>query len=258
MKIPKDMTPGTIFPTKKWGNAKILSYTDHRNILVEFIETGYRNTVRSEFIRTGRVKDPFVATNNSVGFIGVGPYSSGKDIKEYMFWSNLLERSYCPKLKKRAPTYANVSCSPEWHNFQEFAEWCQWQVGFKEDGWHLDKDLLCSKEKIYSPETCVFLPIEINSFLSTTNSNGLAQGVYKSENSFRVTVKDCFGNKISRRFRTERLASDFYQENKKQILLKLLEKFGEKLDPRAVFALEEKYIRKSETFNGNTIQLLSR
>jgi len=28
--------------------------------------------------------------------------------------------------------------------------------------WHLDKDIICSNCKIYSPETCMFIPSEIN------------------------------------------------------------------------------------------------
>ena len=53
-------------------------------------------------------------------------------------------------------------------------------------GWHLDKDILIKGNKIYSPETCCFVPQEVN-ILFIKNSKrreGLPIGVYKQKNSF--------------------------------------------------------------------------
>lgn len=33
------------------------------------------------------------------------------------------------------------------------------------EGWHLDKDILLKGNKVYSPETCAFVPAKINSLL---------------------------------------------------------------------------------------------
>lgn len=54
------------------------------------------------------------------------------------------------------------------------------------EGFEIDKDLLSNKnKKLYSPETCVFLPREINRFLcKTTNKKSqLPLGVYVSGGS---------------------------------------------------------------------------
>ena len=68
------------------------------------------------------------------------------------------------------PSYRNVELCEEWRDIDVFAEWFKEQdrLGFFQKGWHIDKDLLSPKgKKIYSPETCVFLPPELN--LAITN-----------------------------------------------------------------------------------------
>lgn len=62
----------------------------------------------------------------------------------------------------RNPSYEGVT--NRFTDFQEFADWCQTQVGYA-CGYHLDKDLLCAESKGYSKDTCVFLPPEVNTLL---------------------------------------------------------------------------------------------
>ena len=38
-------------------------------------------------------------------------------------------------------------------------------------GWQLDKDILLKGNKIYSPDTCCFVPQEINSIAVDSNNN---------------------------------------------------------------------------------------
>lgn len=122
----------------------------------------------------------------NTGYIGVGRYKSTS--KNYASWFHILERCYCKKYQKTQPTYVDVEICEEWKNFQNYAIW------FDEnhiEGWHLDKDLLVSNNKIYSPETCCFLPQEINNLLTNRqNFRGkYPLGVTKQKNidSYRVT-----------------------------------------------------------------------
>lgn len=69
------------------------------------------------------------------------------------------------------PSY--VGTTNGFRDFQEFVEWSMSQYGYnvkepykdKERLYNLEKDILGKDQKIYSPETCLFVPIEVNNFL---------------------------------------------------------------------------------------------
>jgi len=108
-----------------------------------------------------------------MGFYEKGKYCSkvmGKRTREYTKWMNMLERCYSIKYNERNPTYRKCIVSNNFLNFQYFAEWCNNQVGFSEDGWHLDKDILVRHNHLYSEDNCVFVPQQLNCLLFDNNS----------------------------------------------------------------------------------------
>lgn len=81
----------------------------------------------------------------------------------YVDWNSMLQRCYDPLFHKRTPTYIGCSVCKEWQTFSNFYEW--WKRNHI-DGYALDKDLIKKGNKVYSPETCVYLPKDINNLLS--------------------------------------------------------------------------------------------
>ena len=137
-------------------------------------------------IRLGRTKNKNHAKFYNVGFIGEGSYSSrdkGVKTKYYQLWTDVLKRGYCDKFKEKCPTYKDVTVCEEWYNFQNFAEW--FEDNYIKD-FHLDKDILIKGNKIYSPETCCFVPIEINCLFTNRKSKrgDLPIGVRKCGKNF--------------------------------------------------------------------------
>lgn len=98
----------------------------------------------------------------------------------------------------RKASYVNTVNSFE--SFQEFAEWCQDQYGYlnkDEKGryWQLDKDLLYFGNNAYSPTTCVFIPLRLNSFIPASLEERIGQflqgvvGIFITKSSGQLVQK---------------------------------------------------------------------
>ena len=86
----------------------------------------------------------------------------------------MLTRCYSEKEHKKHPTYIDCEVRDEWRNFQNFAKWYENNYyTVKGEIMHLDKDILVKHNKIYSPETCIFVPQAINKlFVKSDKSRG--------------------------------------------------------------------------------------
>lgn len=115
----------------------------------------------------------------------------GEHTPAYRTWRNMIKRCYCPKYQKDKPTYIDCSVAHDWHDFQDFAEWYE-NHEYSNIGYHLDKDLLLPNNKIYSPDRCCFVPVELNSLLTNhANARGrYPQGVSydKRKSKFSCSV----------------------------------------------------------------------
>lgn len=80
----------------------------------------------------------------------------------YLKWNGMLYRCYSKKFHLKQPSYASCSTVEEWHRFTSFRTWMEKQDW---EGKELDKDLLIRGNKIYGPDTCLFISKSVNSFL---------------------------------------------------------------------------------------------
>ena len=158
---------GVVCKSKSSGDFKVLKYNDSKNVEIQFLNTGFEATVRLTTIESGGIKDPYSPSVYGIGVLGTKYPSTinGVKTKEYGLWQSMLKRCYSDVYKKKRPTYKGCKCSENFKSYEYFYEWCQSQVGFGNDGWQLDKDLLIKSNKVYSENTCVFLPQEVNSLL---------------------------------------------------------------------------------------------
>lgn len=157
-----------IYPTNNCGDALVLSVSG-RKATVKFLDTGTVTDVLKGNLIRGEVKDRNKPTVVGVGYIGYGKYDKRcktEHLKAYMCWHNMLIRCYDSSYHKSSPTYYECSVVDEWHNFQNFAEW--YYDNYPKDGssYQLDKDKLVNGNKIYSPETCVFLTHAENAIIA--------------------------------------------------------------------------------------------
>ena len=140
-----------------------------------------------------------------IGYYGEGKYKARKNNNEmtiqYRYWFNMIQRCYSEKELNRNKTYENVTVCEEWHNFQNFAKWFDDNY-YEVDGerMNLDKDILIKGNKIYSPETCVFVPQRIN-VIFTKRQNGrgsLPIGVRYMNKKFQARCNVKYKNEKSK------------------------------------------------------------
>ena len=177
----------------------IIQYIDWRNVIVKF-ENGYTTSTYLSQFKSGKVKNPIDKNIFNVGFLGEGSYKStlkGKITNQYSAWKSMMRRCYSEKEHVINPTYTNCTVCDEWHNFQNFSEWYD-ENYYEIEGQttHLDKDILHKGNKLYSPETCVFVPQCINKlFVKSDSIRGeYPIGVYYEKSRNKYVSQFCNGN----------------------------------------------------------------
>ena len=164
---------------------------------------------------------------------------NGKNVTEYEFWKALLRRCHCPKYQQRQPTYVGCSVSEGFKNYAYFYEWCQNQIGFGQKGFELDKDLLLKGNKVYSEDTCLFLPSELNLLLiyNKASRGTLPVGVSTYRGKFSA---QCYRGKPFKRigvFDTPEEAFQAYKEVKESYIKSQAQKWRSFIDVRAYAVL---------------------
>lgn len=99
-----------------------------------------------------------------IGYNSRGEYkvkSNGKNTISYVVWSEMIRRCYSAKQLLKRPSYAHCDVDERFHDFQDFADW-YYSHPYSDIGYQLDKDILVPGNKIYSPDTCCFVPMQIN------------------------------------------------------------------------------------------------
>ena len=164
---------------------------------------------------------------------------NGKQLREYMLWRHFLERSYCPKYQEIFPTYIGCSASENFKLYSYFHDWCQSQIGFAQKGFQLDKDLLLRGSKVYSEDTCLFLPSELNNLLISSKvcRGGLPIGVSAHRDRFKARCCNTSRDRHIGYFDTPELAFQAYKQAKEAFIKRQAEKWRAFIDPRAYEAL---------------------
>ena len=235
---------GKVCKSKSSGDFKIVKYNNNRNVEIQFVNTGYETTVELVQVKRGNVKDLYSPSVYSVGITGTKypPSINGIQTKEYGLWSSMLERCYSDALKKRRPTYEDCKVSNNFLHYEYFYEWCNKQIGFGNKGWHLDKDLLAKGNKVYSEDSCIFIPKEINLLLvkCTASRGKYLIGVCwcNTKKAFKAQVNKSKGRKeYLGSFNTELEAFNAYKIAKESFVKEQADEWKDKIDPRAHEAL---------------------
>lgn len=154
-------------------------------VLVKFSKTNTVVRVQRNQLR-GSIDDPMEASVYGVGYRGIGAYNFGNARDAAIRWRCMLNRCYGYS-NRHQRTYQGCTVCDEWLNFQKYAEWYYANKIFD---WVVDKDILIRGNKVYSPDTCCFVPLELNSMFTKSNSirGDCPIGVSKCPTGFMATI----------------------------------------------------------------------
>lgn len=157
MKFIGDMEIGSMHDTASFGIVEVVGYSDCNSVTVVFLNTGTMITCHPCNVRSGSIRDRNHPVRHGVGFIGEGAFKSSINkvkTRAYVAWNNMITRCYDLEYQKTHTSYIGCSVCEEWHNFQNFALWHEKNYI---DGYHLDKDIIAKGNRVYSPQTCMFV-----------------------------------------------------------------------------------------------------
>lgn len=159
----------------------------------------------------------------------------------YRAWRSMLTRCYSTRYQEKYPTYVGCSVTEEWLTFSVFKNWMMTQ-DWKDN--QLDKDLLVKGNKVYGPETCVFVSPVVNSFtLDRGNDRGewlIGVNWHKGANKFRSTCSNPLTEKRETLgyFDCEQEAHEAWLMRKRELAHLLA---AEQADERVAIALINRY-----------------
>lgn len=143
----------------------------------------------------------------------------------YLIWRSILDRALSNVYKNKFPTYKDCTVCKEWLTLSNFKNWFESLENGYKDGYHLDKDILVKGNKVYSPETCCFVPCEINLLFARKNRGVLPIGVQRVKNSFIASISVKYSNKYIGCYSTPEEAFTAYKLAKEQYIKELAESY---------------------------------
>ena len=212
----------------------IKEYRNNRDIDVYFPEYNWTfKHARYSNFKKGEIKCPYEPRYFGKGYLGEGKYKVSENRKlkkEYKIWHSMLTRCYDPKLHEKRSTYKDCKVEDYLLNFQHMATWI-------DDNYYeipgekmcLDKDILCKGNKVYSRDTCIFVPERINTlFTKRDNSRGndpigvsdLPSGTY------RVFCNNGYGKSVYLgAYLTKEEAFQVYKEYKEKVIKEVINSY---------------------------------
>ena len=158
----------------------------------------------------------------------------------YAKWADMIRRCYSPVNLKRNPTYKDCTVCDEWLTFSNFKKWMEVQDW---EGMELDKDIKINGNRIYSPESCIFIPHEVNSLLNDSKKTrgDHPQGVsfHKRDNVFAANCSLNGKLVYLGSFKDSESASIAYRKFKHKCILEMASRYSSPISEYIKAAAEQ-------------------
>lgn len=210
---------GKIFSSNNCGDYLVLEEIDRSNtdllnsilltnkenvrvFKIRFLATGYETIVTATSIRLGKIKDKYLPSVASIGYIGdINKRISDPDIFVfYKAWNDMINRCYNTN-DEDYYMYGGIGISvdPSWYNFSQFYQDIQLIPGYDNKVlypsiYQLDKDFkqfnIPKNKRIYSKNTCIWISKFDNIMIMNREHPGSLGyfGVFYEDHSYQTRV----------------------------------------------------------------------
>lgn len=157
--------------------------------------------------------------------VGINDFYGKKTDRSYNVWQHLIKRCYSKNIKR---PYKGCTVCDEWKLYSNFKKF--YDDNCKNDTFHLDKDILVQGNKIYSPNTCLFVPEEINDSIKSEWSDNKSLPLGVTMTRYGKYRARCIINKGKKQthlgvFDTEKEAFSIYKEYKLSRIKEMAERY---------------------------------
>ncbi len=211
----------------------IIKYYGHGLIDVKFDDGYIREKAHMSEFKNRTIRNRMIPAIYGVGILGDSTTKiNGKFTKEYASWTHILQRCYDEKKQEEFPHYKGCYMCDKWLYFPTFSEWCHKQDNWKlvvnnPKNFHIDKDILVKGNKVYSPQTCSFVPALVNTLFTKGNAirGEYPLGVSVSDGKFRARYNDPLQKKTINKygFNTPEEAFAYYKQHKEGVIKRVAE-----------------------------------
>jgi hypothetical protein len=242
----KDERVGLVGKNNYGSKMEIIEYNRAGDMWVKFNQGRAVHTNWKAFL-IGDVRNVYDKSVFGIGFLGEGEYKTSinkKQTPQYSSWKGLMERCYSESSLLKNTSYIGCSVSEEWHNFQNYGKWYDdnyYQITGQK--MQLDKDILSKGNKVYSPDTCVFVPQRINLLFikkDRSSKDYLPTGVvwYERYKKYQVSCNDGKGNLVYLgRYSSVEEAFKEYKVFKEKAIKNVAEEYKEKIPTKLYNAM---------------------
>lgn len=232
---------------------EIVEYSGALDIVVKFLKTEELIRSRYKDFEKGEIKSHFTPTVCGAGIVGLEKTrdKNGKKLKSYQTWHHMLQRCYDEKIHLKESTYIDCTVCKEWLYYPNFKKW--YEENYYEiynEKMALDKDALNKGNKVYSPETCVFVPQRINSLFIKCNAKrgDLPIGVSykKRDKKYQADCKifDVKANKYKKKYlgyyNTSEEAFNVYKKTKEENIKQIADYYKDRI-PEKLYKAMHRY-----------------
>ena len=234
----KESYEGMVFTTNNFGDIEILEYVEYKKVLIKFVRTGNTKYASMRNIKKGAVCDNKLPTVYDVGFTDIPKRDNPR---LHNLWNGMFVRCYNNQFHEKYPSYVHCEVIGDFRYFSKFVDWCKSQKSFDKKGFQLDKDILVKDNKLYSPDTCCFVPKDLNTLLTHRRKD---KGLYPVGVSYKPRINRYIAQ-ISKFkkvihlgcFATPEEAFYAYKQAKEDYIKEVAELYKDQIDIRVYEAL---------------------